>query len=488
VIPLIYALRKGITFENAGNTWTVISGAPLTILRVSERASQVLRLCDGGRTVTEVAAAAGMSDEDAYRLCDYFNRRAILETRPARGGDFFPSLSVIIPTKDRREDIAECLDSVFAQEYPRELLEVIVIDDGSGDGTGDVVSRYPATLLTNRRTLGQSYCRNLGAGRARGDVLAFLDSDCVADRAWLRELVTYFRWDLIGAVGGYVDGYFEESALDRYEKAFSSLNMGRYILHAADTNSTVYSPMCNLLVRREVFMETGGIREEMRVGEDVDFCWRLRKAGHGMLYVPRGTVRHKHRNRLMGMLKRRGDYGTSEALLYELHPDKKKTFQVPFPEAVAFAALIPALLFLSVLPLLAVAGCLAYEWASRVVRTRRAGVHVPLGRLLLSVLRGHFSFYYFVSFHLIRYYTVPMFLMGFFFNPLWLLWVSMFLIASTADYAVKKPRLVFPVFLCYYCLEQVSYQIGVFAGCLQRRNFGSYVPRFFRRVSGVPSI
>jgi len=488
VIPLIYTLRKEISFEKVGNSWTVVSKTPFTILRVSERASRVLRACEAGRTITEIAAGSEMTEEEAYRLCDYFNRRALLEASPAQGGDSFPVVSVVIPTKDRREEIAECLDSVFAQDYPRDRLEVIVIDDGSGDGTGDAVAGYTATLLTNKRSLGQSYCRNFGARNARGEILAFLDSDCVAEKAWLRELVTYFQWDRISAVGGYVDGYFEESPLDRYEKAFSSLNMGRHILCAADNGSTFYMPTCNLLVRKQVFDKAGGMRESMRVGEDVDFCWRLRKAGYHVLYIPRGTVKHKHRNHLIRMLKRRADYGTSEALLYELHPDKKKIFQVPPLAATAFVALLSALLSQSMLPLPAAAGSFVYEAASKALRMRKTDVHVPLTTLLFSIVRGHFSFFYFASFHVVRYYLIPLFLLGVFFHPLWLACVAMLLVASIVDQTVKRPRLAYPVFLCFYCLEHLSYQVGVFAGCLQRRNFGSYVPRFFRRIGDVSSI
>ena len=68
----------------------------------------------------------------------------------------------------------------------------------------------------------------------------------------------------------------------------------------------------------------GGFTASLHLGEDVDFCWRMRRQGYSLLYVPRGTVAHKHRNRLNRMLLRRGAYGTSEAKLYHDHRDKKK--------------------------------------------------------------------------------------------------------------------------------------------------------------------
>jgi len=85
----------------------------------------------------------------------------------------------------------------------------------------------------------------------------------------------------------------------------------------------------------------------MHVGEDVDFCWRMRDAGDDLLYVPAGTVRHKHRNRLGRFLRRRADYGTSEATLCRLHPRKKKVFQVPPLAVLRFLALCCAILLFS---------------------------------------------------------------------------------------------------------------------------------------------
>ena len=288
-----------------------------------------------------------------------------------------------------------------------------------------------------------------------------------------------FQVDQVGAVGGYVDGYFDESALDRYEKTFSSLNMGRHILWGAADESTVYVPTCNLLVRKTVYHETGGIREDMHVGEDVDFCWRMRGKGFGLLYVPTGSVRHKHRNKLGNMLKRRADYGTSEAMRYTLHPDKGKRSgcrrrpQLPSSPSRRPRLRPPLLLFV---PL----GCLPAEACVKAARIRRLGLGVPFRRIFSSLLRSYFSFSYFVSFHLVRYYLAPLLVLGFLFHPAWRLSGFIVAVSSSVDYATKRPRLAFPVFLFYYVLDHLSYRTGVLAGCLRAGSFGSYKVRAAR--------
>jgi len=139
-----------------------------------------------------------------------------------------------------------------ALDYPGEKLEIIVVDDGSTDNTGEVAAAFDVNLIRLPASRGPSACRNAGAGEAKGDILAFLDSDCRAGRGWLKELVPFFAFGEVGAVGGFVEGYFKTSHLDRYEEVFSSLNMGRRILLGRRSGSGFYVPTCNLLVREDV--------------------------------------------------------------------------------------------------------------------------------------------------------------------------------------------------------------------------------------------
>jgi mycofactocin system glycosyltransferase len=482
MIPLLYTLRKGIRLESHAGSFVVISEVPLNVMRVSERATGVLHLCDGTRRLDEIAAAMNMGEEQVFRLCNYFNKRAILEVEPAADGDYFPHISVIIPTRDRRAELAECLGSVVAQDYPEDKVEIIVVDDGSRDGTAELVSRFPCRLLTNRQSLGQSYCRNLGAKEAHGDILAFLDSDCVAENGWLRNLIAYFTWERVGLVGGFVDGYFVQSALDRYEKVCSSLNMGRYVLYGSQDDSTMYVPTCNMLVRSRTYHESGGITEYMHVGEDVDLCWRVREMGQEVFYIPAGAVKHKHRSNLAGMLLRKAQYGTSEALLYKLHPRKRKVFQVPPPSLSTFIFAVLAISVPSAMFLAGILASLSLDAGLRAARISRLNLRIPAWKVVYSVLRTHVAFTYVASFHLVRYYLVLLLLCCFVHLPLGLFGLSALLFTSLWDYRLRKPELSFPMFLCYYAVEHIAYQLGVLVGCLKEKTFMSYLPKFTRKL------
>lgn len=479
MVPFCYRLRKEIRFEKRINSYIVISEIPLNVVRVSERAVQILKLCDGTRTPGEIADETHMMEEEqVFKICEYFNKKGVLEIGPAQSGDCLPSVTVIIPTKDRQSDIAECLESVFSQTYPRHKMEVIVIDDGSKDGTGDIAGMFPCKLLSHRKSRGQSYCRNLGAGKANGEILAFLDSDCVAGTTWLKEIAAYFRWDSVGAVGGFVEGHYMESPLDRYEKVCSPLNMGKRVLYDTEAESTFYVPSCNILVRRKAFLETGGFNDNMDLGEDVDFCWRLRKRGYTLLYVPEGSVDHKHRNSLPMFLKRRADYGTSEAILYNLDLEKKKRFHIPPLAAATYLLMATGAVFFSLWPLLLSLMSISLDVIKKMSHLKALRIKIKPRHTIFSVIRSHFSFAYFISFHILRYYFILLLLCGLFYPPLWLFCAVTLIITSAVDYTTKRPGLSYPLFLFYYLLEHSAYQIGVFTGCIRRRSFRSYHPYF----------
>jgi mycofactocin glycosyltransferase len=487
MIPIIYKLRESIRFEARDAYSLVISEVPLNVIQASKRAVRVLQLCDGVRTLRQIADETGFTEEKhVFIICDYFNKKAVLETHVAENSSCFPSITAIIPTRDRALALIECLESIVSQDYPSDRIEIIVVDDGSRDETQKLVSAFLCKLITNPSSRGQSYCRNLGAQQANGEILAFLDDDCVAGRTWLRDLAQYFQWEEIGAVGGYVDGYSNKSLLDRYEKESSLLNLGKYIFRGVKDHSSFFVPTCNMLVRKKAYVETGGIRETLRIGEDVDFCWRMRDAGWQALYVPAGIVRHKHRNTIGTMLRRRADYGTSEAVLSSLHPDKRKTLQLRPLAAAAFLCSCFAIAFLTLVPLVVTGLSFAAETTAKAFRLRRKRIHISFGKIGSSVLRMYISYFYIMSFHLIRYYLVLLLLLGFAFHSLWYLGFSFLLFAASVDYSVKRPRLAFSVFFFYYLLDHVSYQLGVLAGCLRARSFRSYRPRFTQQqmVSG----
>jgi mycofactocin system glycosyltransferase len=322
---------------------------------------------------------------------------------------------------------------------------------------------------------GPAAARNVGAALASGEILAFIDSDCSASKQWLNELIPAFNNPALAAVGGQVDGMCTESAVDRYESIMSSLSLGSRERTGSGGSDTFYLPSCNLLVRRTAFRSAGGFKDEMQVGEDVDLPWRLRDMGWTIAYLPAGNVLHEHRSSIRSFMSRRFDYGTSEGMLQLLHPLRRKQMVVP-PLLALVLVLCLAAPFSGGWTLLLASGLLVADAA--VVRVRFIRRRLPIGLLALlgGRLRALGSLAYYLSFHLVRYYALPLIVIALIVPGFWAwaLPAGALLCAAGVDHAVRRPPLAFIRFCGIYLLEHIAYGAGVFWGCLSRRCFSSY--------------
>jgi mycofactocin system glycosyltransferase len=385
-----------------------------------------------------------------------------------------PLVSIVIPVKDRAEELQRCLLSLKKISYPLHRTQLIVVDDGSSDDSPQVARAFGALLVTSGGCgRGPAAARNVGSRVATGDILAFIDSDCTASEDWLTELIPSFSNSAVAAVGGQVDGMCDESAVDRYEAVMSSLSLGKRERSGSTGDDTFYLPSCNLLVRRQAFLHAGGFNDEMHVGEDVDLTWRLRDKGWTIRYLPAGRIDHEHRSTIRSFMSRRFDYGTSEGMLQRIHPHRRKRMVVPPLLAVllALTALAPFTHGWSLAAALAVLGGDSF-FVHRTLVNRC--VAVGFLAIIKGRLRALGSLVYYLSFHLVRYYLVPIVCVAFFFPVLFLPFLVMLGCASGVDYTIKKPQQSFAAFIAIYTLEHLAYGCGVFWGCLRRGCFSSY--------------
>jgi glycosyltransferase involved in cell wall biosynthesis len=109
----------------------------------------------------------------------------------ARAQQNLPFISVVVPVRNGEAMIGDCIESILACDYPGERHEVLVVDNASTDRTPEVVSEHPVRLL-NEPQRGVSFARNRGIAESSGEILAFIDGDCLADPSWLRELARPF--------------------------------------------------------------------------------------------------------------------------------------------------------------------------------------------------------------------------------------------------------------------------------------------------------
>jgi mycofactocin system glycosyltransferase len=346
-----------------------------------------------------------------------------------------------------------------------------------------VIQTFNIRTIHLPESIGASACRNLAAKEAEGEFLAFTDSDCVAHPYWLGELSTYFYDEKVGIVGGYVSNYYHQSTLDRYEAVKSSLNMGPSPFKVENgKSSTAYVPSCNLVIRKKAFYEAGGFQEDLVVGEDVDLCWRTRKLGYHLLYVPRGEVKHKHRNDVWQMLKRRFDYGTSEALLYLRHQDKRKMLYLPALYSIFYGFVCLGIIVQTPIFFVIGLGILCFDFWRKTTKIRKTGLALRSSKVIFSIIRTYFSFSYHMSSYLVRYYLIFLIPLSFIFPNLWAFLLFLLIFSAIVDFSIKKPKIHFFSFLLFYTLDQLAYQTGVLWGCIKKKNFMTYVPVILQKI------
>lgn len=465
---MIYRLATGIRIEETDEGGSLVAARPLRVARLNPSLLALVR-----RMQDDWLAP---SSEAETKALEVLAKRGFVDKRwPRLEPDQLPSVSVIIPVKDRADDLRNCLNSLKELDYPREKIEIVVVDDGSTDDTPAVAEELGAVLVKSGTVAGgPALARNKGARTASGEILAFIDSDCTASEQWLMELLPVFADAEVAAVGGWVDGMHTESALDCYEAVMSSLNLGRRAMSGGAGGDTFYLPSCNLLMRKQAFTAAGGFLSALHVGEDVDLTWRLRDAGWKIAYLPEGTVYHAHRSELWPFMKRRFDYGTSEGLLQRLHPVRGKKMLVPPLLAVILVLLAAALVGRSLLPL-PVAAVLALGDAAMATRKmHRQKLSHSFFTILSARVRAIGSLGYYLGYHLFRYYLVPMLLVLTVYPPFGLLVLTIFLGVGWVDFRVRKAQLSLILFYCFYFFEQLSYGSGVFCGCLKIKSFASY--------------
>jgi O-antigen biosynthesis protein len=228
----------------------------------------------------------------------------------------WPLVSVVVCTHNGERTLPECLERLDALTYPD--YEVIVVDDGSTDASGDIARAHGANLVEIEHR-GLSFARNAGIERARGEIVAFLDDDAYPDPDWLHYVAASLRANAHAGVGGPNippgdDGLVADCV---------ALAPGAPIHILLSDREAEHVPGCNMAFRRSALEEIGGFDVRFRVaGDDVDVCWRLQESGRTLGFSAGAVVMHRRRDSLRRYLRQQYGYGKSEALLERKWPSR----------------------------------------------------------------------------------------------------------------------------------------------------------------------
>lgn len=257
-----------------------------------------------------------------------------------------PIASVVIPARDAERTLGETLDGLALATLP---LQVIVVDDGSRDGTGEVARAKGAQVVRGAGE-GPARARNLGCAEARAEVIVFTDADCRPTPGFVEALLAPLKDpEVAGTKGAYLSEQRSLTARfvqQEYEERYRRMAR-RTSIDFVDTYACAY--------RKQTFDAVGGFDERYRLPstEDQELSFRIAATGARLVFVPEARVVHLHVDWLAGYARKKAKIGRFKVATLRSHPGKAvsdahtpgtlKLQLLLAPVALAGAGLAPAL-------------------------------------------------------------------------------------------------------------------------------------------------
>ena len=252
---------------------------------------------------------------------------------------YFPFVSVIIPTYNEETYLQLCLISLQKMNYPKNKLEIIVVDNGSTDKTSEIARKYNTNLILFPEGRTISSVRNIGAKKAQGSVLAFLDADCIVTPDWLYHAVNLLN-DSIGVVGSRPVAPEEDATW--VQKARTA------VLVKESNVITSWLSSANFIILKQLFEKVGGFDEKLETSEDADLSFRLNEITT-ILYSPDVKAYHlREPKNLLDFFKKELWHGKSVYEGAARHGYKKAEFLSIFVPIIFLTNMISCILFLLV--------------------------------------------------------------------------------------------------------------------------------------------
>ena len=251
-----------------------------------------------------------------------------------------PLVSILVPVRNEERYIERCLYAIAAQDYPRDRIEVLVVDGMSGDRTRELVMRFAAEstldvrVLDNPRRL-PAAALNIGLREAHGSLIMRVDGHAAPAPDYLRRCIAALEANDAECAGGVLENEGETYVGRAIAAAMSSrFGVGSAAFRtggkAGDVDTVAFG-----VYRADVFPEIGGFDETIDRGEDDEFNYRLRDAGGRIVLVPEARVTYTVRGDFVSLVRQYFGYGHAKPRVLALHPRQARGRQLAPAVAVA---------------------------------------------------------------------------------------------------------------------------------------------------------
>ena len=252
-------------------------------------------------------------------------------------------VSVIIPVFNDRDRLELCLCALEQQTYPRDLYEVIVVDNASDEDIKSVAGQFQQTFTVYENCRGSYTARNKGISVAKGEIIAFTDSDCIPAKNWLETGIRYLlSVPNCGLAAGRIQFFFKDPYRPTSVEIFDSMINLQQEKYVTENN---FGATANLFTFKQIFEDIGFFNSDLKSGGDVEWGLRVSAQGYSLLYAEESCVAHPTRYSLRQLAKKiirqtGGAYDNDKdnkpklirlaKCLYELKPPLRSAFRKAF--------------------------------------------------------------------------------------------------------------------------------------------------------------
>jgi glycosyltransferase involved in cell wall biosynthesis len=236
-------------------------------------------------------------------------------------------ISIVVPTFNRRKIVTDSLQSLFAQDFPPARFEIIVVVDGSTDGTAAALNHLAASRpfrIIEQENRGLAGARNTGFRAAQSDLVLFLDDDMRCDPGLISAHVNAHQRFGPGVVFGALF-LTSDSRANLAAECFNRELGAFHLHHRADSHAPVVLSNCtfsNASIPREILAEAAGFDEQFRMREDLELAIRLQEKGTPMHYEPAAIARQFYDKTAANLLADAERFAVSDVKLAQKHPEQ----------------------------------------------------------------------------------------------------------------------------------------------------------------------
>lgn len=237
-----------------------------------------------------------------------------------------PFFSIIVPTFERPAPLARCLASLASLDYPRDRYEVIVVNDGGARPDVESVAARAAggacVTVVHRAHAGPAAARNAGVAASRGEALAFIDDDCLADPSWLSAMAARLAHAPDAVFGGRVANALTDNVYARASQTLLTYVYRYY--HEEGRGPLRFFTTNNLAMRARTFATVGPFDETFRFAcEDRDWSDRCLYAQVPLVHAPEAVVHHAHALTLLTFLRQHRRYGEGALRFHQTRAQRR---------------------------------------------------------------------------------------------------------------------------------------------------------------------